>query len=297
MCLIVLAWQAHPDYPLIVAANRDEFHARATAPARFWPEAPAVLAGRDLAAGGTWMGVTRSGRFAALTNFREPAAAKGSRSRGLLVSEYLLSSMEPMAYAEQVMADAGLYSGFNLLLGDADRLVVASNRGTPPTVLPPGVYGLSNHLLDSPWPKVERARAALAARLPAPGVDSLLQLLADDAAAPDEDLPDTGVGLDLERLLSSPFIRSPGYGTRSSTVLLAGRARIRCVEQGFGPDGPGERSDFEFDRVTNDRVTNDRVANDRVTPDRVTSAVVAMDRSGEGPGDDPVSGVRQEYRQ
>lgn len=258
MCLIALAWQVHPDYPLIVAANRDEFHARATAPARFWAEAPALLAGRDLAAGGTWMGVTRSGRFAALTNVREPGQAQGSRSRGLLVSEYLLSEMEPLAYAETVMAAGGDYSGFNLLVADGDTLVACSNRGTPPTVLAPGVYGLSNHLLDSPWPKVVRAREALRAQAGEPTVEGLLRLLADDAAAPDEELPDTGVGLDLERLLSSPFIRSAAYGTRSSTVLLAGRDRIRLVEQGFGPEGAGERSDFEFDRVTNGRVTNDQ---------------------------------------
>lgn len=267
MCLIALAWQATPDYPLVVAANRDEFHARATAPARFWPEAPAVLAGRDLAAGGTWMGVTRGGRFAALTNVREPGRAQGSRSRGLLVSEYLLSGALPLDYATAVMAAGDDYSGFNLLVGDGAALVVCSNRGTPPTSLPPGVYGLSNHLLDSPWPKVVRAREALRAQAAAPGVEGLMRLLADDAAAPDEDLPDTGIGLAMERLLSSPFIRSPAYGTRSSTVLLAGRERIRFVEQAFTPEGPGERSDFEFDRVAFERVTNDRVTNDRVARD------------------------------
>lgn len=265
MCLIALAWQAHPDYPLVVAANRDEFHARAAAPARFWPEAPAVLAGRDLAAGGTWMGVTRDGRFAALTNVREPGRAQGSRSRGLLVSKYLLSDALPLAYAEAVMAAGDDYSGFNLLVGDAATLVICSNRGTPPTVLAPGVYGLSNHLLDSPWPKVVRAREALRAQVAGrggtvaggvsgPDLASLLQLLADDAAAPDQELPDTGVGLAMERMLSSPFIRSAVYGTRSSTVLLAGCERIRFVEQGFGPEGPGERSGFEFDRVAGDRV-------------------------------------------
>lgn len=250
MCLIALAWQAHPDYPLIVAANRDEFHARATAPACFWPEAPAVLAGRDLAAGGTWLGVTRAGRFAALTNFREPGRPQGLRSRGLLVSEYLQAAQSPAAYAEAVMADADHYSGFSLLLGDADSLLVLSNRGTPPRALPPGVYGLSNHLLDSNWPKVGRAREALRVQLAAPAVSPLMDLLADDAAAPDEDLPDTGVGLALERLLAPPFIRSSAYGTRSSAVLLLGQRRIRFVEQGFGPEGPGERRDFEFDRET-----------------------------------------------
>lgn len=252
MCLIALAWQSHPDYPLIVAANRDEFHARATAPARFWPEAPALLAGRDLVAGGTWLGVTRGGRFAALTNFREPHGARGERSRGLLVSEYLLGQESPEAYAAAVMARAGHYGGFNLLLADERTLLALSNRGQPPRRLPPGVYALSNHLLDSPWPKVARARQALQAQLAAPTVEGLLALLADDAAAPDEALPDTGVGLALERLLAPPFIRSPLYGTRASTVLLAGRERIRFVEQAFGPAGPGARADFAFDREGGD---------------------------------------------
>lgn len=249
MCLIALAWQVHPDYPLVVAANRDEFHARATEPARFWPEAPTLLAGRDLAAGGTWMGVTRQGRFAALTNFREPGAAKGQLSRGLLVSEYLQSELAPLAFAEAVMARAERYSGFNLLLADGRELVVVSNRGTAPRRLSPGVYALSNHLLDTPWPKVERARRDLQAAMAAPALDPLLHLLADDAAAPDEELPDTGVGPAMERLLSPPFIRSPAYGTRASTVLLAGRDRIRFVEQSFGPEGPGARADFSFDRL------------------------------------------------
>lgn len=263
MCLIALAWQVHPDYPLLVAANRDEFHARATAPARFWPESPWLLAGRDLAAGGTWMGVTRGGRFAALTNFREPTVPPGRLSRGLLVSEYLQSDVDPEAYAALVRANGGDYSGFNLLLADGDTLVAMSNRGMAPRVLEPGVYGLSNHLLDSPWPKVVRAREALRAQVARPTVEGLLHLLADDAAAPDEELPDTGVGQAMERLLSSPFIRSPAYGTRSSTVLMAGRGRIRFVEQTFTPEGPGERSDFEFDRVAIDRVADDRVADDR----------------------------------
>ena len=233
MCLIALAWQAHPDFPLIVAANRDEFHARAAAPARFWPEAPWLLAGRDLDAGGTWMGVTRDGRFAALTNFREPLAAKGKRSRGFLVSEYLLSWADPIAYADSVRAEGGHYSGFNLLVADGERLVAVSNRGMAPTVLPPGVYGLSNHLLDTPWPKVRRARDALRATVRAPTVEGLMHLLADDAAAPDEELPDTGVGPVLERLLSSPFIRSgrlfPLWGacTTASTWRFPGEPRIR----------------------------------------------------------------------
>jgi uncharacterized protein with NRDE domain len=247
MCLIVLAWQAHPDFPLVLAANRDEFHHRATAPARFWPEAPELLAGRDLVAGGTWLGVTRSGRFAALTNYREPGAPRGECSRGLLVSSFLQGDAEPMTHAQAVMAEADRYSGFNLLLGEGGELVVLSNRGMPPRRLAPGVHALSNHLLDTPWPKVEKAHAGLAAQQAAPDVDSLLRLLADADPAPDEYLPDTGVGLEMERMLSPLFIRSPRYGTRASTVLLMGRERIRLVEQGFTDSGPGERSDFEFD--------------------------------------------------
>ncbi|MFZ5561468.1 MAG: NRDE family protein [Pseudomonadota bacterium] len=247
MCLIVLAWQAHPDFPLVLAANRDEFFQRATAPARFWPESPALLAGRDLVAGGSWLGVTRGGRFAALTNYREPGAPKGERSRGLLVSAFLQGEAAPMAYAEAVTKDAQHYGGFTLLLGDGEELVALSNRGLPPRRLAPGLHAVSNHLPDTPWPKVEKARAGLAAQLAAPTVDGLMRLLADDAAAPDDALPDTGVGQDMERLLSPLFIRSPQYGTRASTVLLIGRRRIRLVEQGFGADAPGERSDFEFD--------------------------------------------------
>lgn len=248
MCLIALAWQAHPDYPLIVAANRDEFHHRPAAAARFWPEAPAVLAGRDLAAGGTWLGITRRGRFAALTNVREPGAAQGSRSRGLLVSAFLQGGNSPQTYAAAVAADGAAYSGFNLLVGDAGSLWWVSNRAPAPAPVAPGVHALSNHLFNTPWPKVQRARDGLSAALAVPSAERLFALLADDRAAPDDELPDTGVGLAMERLLSPPFIRSGGYGTRCSSVLLAGRERILFAEQTFTPDGAGERSDFGFRR-------------------------------------------------
>lgn len=248
MCLITLAWQAHPDYPLILAANRDEFYQRAAAPARFWEESPGLLAGRDLTAGGTWLGVTRQGRIAALTNYREPGAVRGERSRGLLVSAFLQGDSEPMAYARAVAADGGHYGGFNLLVGTPNEMVVVSNRGMAPRHLGAGVHGLSNHLLDTPWPKVEKARAALRARLADPADDALLALLTDHEVAPDEQLPDTGVGLPMERLLSPLFIRSPQYGTRVSTVLKVGRQRIHFTEQTFNEGEPGERSHFGFDR-------------------------------------------------
>lgn len=248
MCLIALAWQAHPDYPLIVAANRDEFHHRPAQAARFWPEASALLAGRDLAAGGTWLGITRTGRFAALTNVREPGVAPGSRSRGLLVSGFLQGMDSPQAYAAAVATAGADYSGFNLLVGDAGSLWWVSNRAPAPMPVTPGVHALSNHLFNTPWPKVQRARDGLAAALPAPTPEALFALLADDRAAPDDELPDTGVGLAMERLLSPPFIRSGGYGTRCSSVLLAGRERIFFAEQTFTPDGEGERSAFGFRR-------------------------------------------------
>lgn len=247
MCLIALAWQAHPEYPLVLAANRDEFYQRAAAPARFWEEMPSLLAGRDLVAGGSWMGVTRRGRFAALTNYREPGAGRGKRSRGLLVSEYLRGETSPMAHAQRVAAEGGHYAGFNLLLGNPHELVVVSNRGTAPVHLLPGVHGLSNHLLDTPWPKVEKAKAALQSQLQAPTAENLLAMLSDHHTAADADLPDTGVGLDMERLLSPLFICSPTYGTRASTVLMLGRARTCFIEQTFNAGKAGECSAFSFE--------------------------------------------------
>jgi uncharacterized protein with NRDE domain len=249
MCLITLAWQAHPDYPLILAANRDEFYQRAATPARFWDESPLLLAGRDLSAGGTWLGVTRQGRVAALTNYREPGAARGERSRGLLVSAFLQGDSDPMAYAQAVAGEGEHYGGFNLLLGTPHEMVVVSNRGMAPRHLPAGVHGLSNHLLDTPWPKVEKAKSALSAQLAAPTDVALLQLLADHEIAADAQLPDTGVGLMMERMLSPLFIRSPQYGTRVSTVLMVGRGRIHFTEQTFNEGEPGEVSHFSFDRL------------------------------------------------
>lgn len=247
MCLIALAWQAHPDYPLIVMANRDEFYRRPAMPARFWPEAPQMLAGRDLAAGGSWLGVTRLGRFAALTNYRDPAAPAGGRSRGLLVSAFLQGQMSAGDYADRVAAEGAHYGGFNLLLGDGRELMVVSNRDTAPRRLAPGIHGLSNHLLDTPWPKVEKAKAGLQGALPDVTAESLLALLADDRQADDAMLPDTGVGLAMERMLSPLFIHSSQYGTRASTVLMQGHERVHFLEQAFDERGAGELSRFSFE--------------------------------------------------
>lgn len=244
MCLILLAWRADPRYPLVVAANRDEFFARPTAAAGFWADAPQVLAGRDLQGGGTWLGVTRTGRFAALTNYRDPAQVKASApSRGELVSSFLRGDEAPDHFRRRLEAVAAAYNGFNLLFGTADRLHYFSNCGDGGGELGSGIYGLSNHLLDTPWPKVANGKSALARALAAlPDDAPLLALLRDDRIAPDEALPRTGVSLEWERLLSAAFVRSSGYGTRSSTVLVVDDAgNLSFDEASF--DAGGEQTD------------------------------------------------------
>ncbi|MCM8594573.1 NRDE family protein [Accumulibacter sp.] len=237
MCLILVAWQAHPDYPLVVAANRDEFFSRPAAPAAFWDEAPQVLAGRDLEAGGTWLGVSRGQRFAALTNYREGGRqVTGAPSRGALVAEFLTGGADPGDYLAQVDRRAAQYNGFNLFAGDGDRLAYLSNRSNGGIRwLPPGIYGLSNHLLDTPWPKLASARAAFAEALAGlPAETRFFELLADDEIVPDAHLPETGVPLAWERILSAVFVRSPNYGTRASTLLTRHRdGRILLRERSF----------------------------------------------------------------
>lgn len=228
MCLILFAYQTHPRHRLVVAANRDEFYARPTAPAAFWSDAPEVLAGRDLREGGTWLGVTRGGRFAAVTNVREPEMYRvGAPSRGFLVSDFLRGSESPEVYAERLAETGGEYNGFNLLLVDGRSLVWLSNRGEGARTLEPGVYGLSNALLDTPWPKVEMGKEDLRRALEGDGDEALAAALFATLArrdpAPDARLPATGIGAERERALSSAFIATPEYGTRCSTVLLMGR--------------------------------------------------------------------------
>lgn len=250
MCLILIAWQAHPEYPLVVAANRDEFFARRTAAADFWTDAPDILAGRDLEAGGTWLGVTRTGRFAALTNYRDPARNRnGTPSRGELVSRFLAGRQSGPAYLAELETTTDRYNGFNLVFGDTHGLWCFSNCGEGERRLSPGIYGLSNHLLDTPWPKVVRGKSALGMALKAlPEVGPLFELLRDDRIAPDEALPRTGVSLEWERLLSAAFIRMPGYGTRSSTALLVNSQHgARFIEQTYMQDGvAGERVEKTF---------------------------------------------------
>ena len=221
MCLVVVAWKARDDLPLIVAANRDEWRDRPSEPAHWWNEIPEVLAGRDLKAGGTWMGVTRAGRFAAITNFRDPSERRTTaRSRGELVIEFLAGTATPRSFLEDVAARASRYNGFNLFAGDGRELWYFSSREARARPVEPGVHGLSNHVLDEPWPKVVRGRAAMERALgdrdPAP---RLFDLLSDPHGAPDEALPSTGVGLEWERRLAAPLIAGDDYGTRCSSVL------------------------------------------------------------------------------
>jgi uncharacterized protein with NRDE domain len=237
MCLILVAWQAHPAYPLIVAANRDEFHARSTAVAGFWPDAPTIFGGRDLEAGGTWLGLATSERFAAVTNVREPGAQAGRLSRGALTHHFLAGDMPASAYAAQL--DDADYAGFNLLLADGKDLIYRSNRGVASQVLAPGIYGLSNRTLDTPWPKLITARQRFAAALPAlPDDQALFALLSDRSIVSDADLPNTGVPLDWERLLSAIFVQSENYGTRASTVVTwAHDGQLQLRERSFDAHG------------------------------------------------------------
>jgi uncharacterized protein with NRDE domain len=242
MCLILAALGAHPDYALVVAANRDEFYDRPTARADFWADHPGILGGRDLRAGGTWLAIDRGGRIAAVTNYRQgEREAAAPRSRGFLVSDYLTSDIDAGTHIARVEREADRYNGFNLLAGDARELHWFSNREGRPRRLGPGIYGLSNHLLDTPWPKVTAAKSALSAVLGGDGgdlVSGLFALLSDRTQVGDDSLPRTGIGLAWERLLSSAFIASAEYGTRSSTVVLVGRdAAVTFVERSFDPSG------------------------------------------------------------
>jgi uncharacterized protein with NRDE domain len=251
MCLIALAWNAHPRFPLVFAANRDEFHNRPTEPLHEWRDVPGAMGGRDLREGGSWLALTRDGRFAAVTNVREPARMTSARSRGELVRNFVANDHCATVGAEIIRVDGDTYGPFNLLLWDGIELVHVTNRPAPSwTTLRRGIHGLSNGRVDAPWPKVRRLTAALQSWLQKipdtgePELPPLFEALGDRTTAPDAELPDTGVGIDLERSLSSPFIAGETYGTRASSVILVDRGgRARFIERTFGPNGVmgGER--------------------------------------------------------
>ncbi|MFO7985449.1 MAG: NRDE family protein [Desulfatiglandaceae bacterium] len=238
MCLLLLAHQAHPDYPLIIAANRDEFYERPTAPLAFWDDIPEVLAGKDLRSGGTWLGITQEGRIAAVTNFRDPTSQRpNAPSRGQLVKDFLAGMESPAAYLAGLVPNARAYNGFNLVLGTVQEMWWYSNRGEGMQRITPGIHGLSNHLLDTPWPKVKQGKRTLTKILsqgPTSLEQALFEMLADPSTAPDHLLPDTGVGLKKERMLSPIFITSPDYGTRSSTLLFIDyQGRVTVTERTY----------------------------------------------------------------
>ena len=250
MCLIALAWQQHADFPLVVVANRDEFFNRPTAAADWWADPAGLYAGRDLQAGGTWLGVSRSGRFAALTNFRDPARLRPQvRSRGELVVQALASEATAMRFGQLISARRREYNPFNLIAYDGAELVAVEAEAERTSALPAGIYGLSNHLLNTPWPKVRLARQRLERALDVlPDGEKLLGVLRDDRPAADADLPETGMPETWERMLSSCFIRAPGYGTRCTSVVLIGRdGSCHFIEQRWNALGAAEgRSEVRF---------------------------------------------------
>lgn len=254
VCLILFAVEARPDLPLVIAANRDERYSRPAAPAAPWPHALDVIGGRDLEAGGTWLGITRSGRWAAVTNYHDATAPPrpDAPSRGALVADYLLGEASPAEYLAGLEPGAPEYNGFNLLVGEPDSVRWFSNRaGNHPLHninLAPGVYGLSNHLLNTPWPKVVHGRADLQRVLKegAPP-DAVLETLLDETLADEADLPRTGAPKELEKALSARFITTGDYGTRASTVIRLDRSgEALLLERTFRPPASVSTVSHEF---------------------------------------------------
>ncbi len=250
MCLVLFAYDPQSDLPLVVAANRDEFYARPALGAHFWDEPGGLLAGRDLSAGGTWLGISRSGRFATVTNFAEEGPSDAPLSRGHLPERFLAGGAGAHEFAHELHAAS--YRGFNLLMWDGQALVYTSNRGHSQD-LAPGIYGLANAELGAAWPKVVRGRRGLAGVLEAGAdPDALIDLLADRSVPPDSELPRRGRPLELERRVASCFIEGDEYGTRASTAVVFERSfgalRAHFVEQSYGPGGaPGERTAFDLE--------------------------------------------------
>ncbi len=240
MCLILLSYRQYPQYPLILISNRDEFYNRPTSNAAFWQDNPNVLAGRDLEQNGTWLGITRQGRIAMVTNFRDlQPEPDDALSRGWLVSNFLTATQEPVSYLKQISQQKFRYRGFNLLVGDQQTLGYFSNRSEEVKVLAPGLYGLSNHLLDTPWPKLVFGKTELDHLLSAhstPPTEKLFQLLAESTPFPDHELPNTGIGLELEQKLSPLCIETPTYGTRTSTIVILQKGgKVTFLERARDP--------------------------------------------------------------
>ncbi|WP_209122658.1 NRDE family protein [Alkalihalobacillus sp. BA299] len=250
MCLINFAYKSHPDYDLILAANRDEFFARPTKQADYWTDVPGLIAGKDLEQGGTWLGITQDGRFAALTNFREVREKQHERSRGELVLDFLNNNISSEEYLNKINEKRDEYLGFNLLCGSVDELYYYSNRQNGIERIEPGVHSVSNALLNTSWPKVERGKALVEETLKEDGnlVKRLLDGLTNDEKAEEQHLPQTGVGVELEKHLSPMFIKMEGYGTRCSTVITISKSRqVTFCERTYLPGHEGyEDRLFQF---------------------------------------------------
>ena len=251
MCLIVFAYKIHPKYKFIFATNRDEFYDRPTEQADYWKDHPELLAGKDLQAGGTWMGITKQGRFAAVTNYRDLKNIKeDAPSRGMLTLDFLNNNISAEEFYENIKPSLQDYNGFNLILGSVDDLFYFSTHKNGINKLEPGIYGLSNAVLNTDWPKVKKSKDGLSTLLKNDEVHpwELLSILNDTRKAKEEDLPDTGVGLEWEKILSSIFIQSPKYGTRCSTAVVVDiENNLRFAEKTFfGSQGAFSNKDYRF---------------------------------------------------
>ena len=238
MCLAVLAYETHPQYRLILASNRDEFYQRPSLPAHFWPDSPHILAGRDLQNKGTWLGITKQGKLALLTNVRDPANSRTDRpSRGEIVTRFLRDLISPEDYLEELLSTGEKYNGFNLLFGSITKLFYYCNHPQKWDILLPGIHALSNANLNTPWPKVASAQDSLQDLIRnKENIDKqdLFEILFRDKTYPLETLPQTGVGAELEKMLSPVFIYSPNYGTRSSTLLFVDyQNQVTFIEKTF----------------------------------------------------------------
>lgn len=251
MCLIVLAWKTHPEYPLLLLANRDELYSRPTEALQAWETQPTVYAGKDVEQQGTWLGMTAQGRLAAVTNLRGSRETGGERSRGWLVRDYLLSRRDPADYLDQIQAESGQYRGFNLLVGNLRHLMYTSNQpGIEPRLLTPGIYALSNATLNTSWPKVEEAKVAFTRLLARrkPDADELLELMHSTTRYPLSLLPDTGVGPEREQALSPIFVHTERYGTRSTTLVAWHRqGGMQMVERSYTPEGSSSDQEIRIE--------------------------------------------------
>ena len=250
MCLLLFGVKASKSFPFILAANRDEFYQRPTAAMDFWTENPSILAGKDLECGGTWFGINTHGRFAALTNYRDLSTLKtAAPSRGDIIVKFLESKGSIPDFLKTLKPESTRYNGFNLLVGDCNTQYWFSNQTREITFILPGIHGISNHLMDTPWPKVTTGKKALAKAIDANTLDpeTLFKLLSDSSPPGDALLPDTGVGLEWERLLSPVFIKSPTYGTRSSIAMgITSQGEIRVMERTYFPDKKTSQQDQYF---------------------------------------------------